>query len=43
MLKDLKNLTEAEQQEHLDRFIRANDEQKFPQVDLVDSIIHLLL
>lgn len=31
MLKDLRNLTEAEQQEHLDRFIRANDEQKFPQ------------
>ena len=31
MLKDLRNLTEAEQQEYLDRFIRANDEQNFPQ------------
>jgi hypothetical protein len=31
MLKDLRNLTEAEQQEYLDRFIQAKDEQNFPQ------------
>ena len=30
MLKDLRNLTEAEQQEHLDRFLLAKDEQNFP-------------
>ncbi|MFH4150932.1 DNA-binding protein, partial [Acinetobacter baumannii] len=31
MLKDLRNLSEKEQQEYLDRFIMANEEQKFPQ------------
>ena len=31
MLKDLRNLTEAEQQEYLDRFIQAKDEQNLPQ------------
>ncbi len=31
MLKDLRNLSDAEQQEYLDRFIMANEEQKFPQ------------
>ncbi len=29
MLKDLRNLSDAEQQEYLDRFIMANEEQKF--------------
>ncbi|EPG9791310.1 DNA-binding protein, partial [Acinetobacter baumannii] len=28
---DLRNLSDAEQQEYLDRFIMANEEQKFPQ------------
>lgn len=31
MLKDLRNLTEVEQQEYLDRFILAKEEQNFPQ------------
>lgn len=31
MLKDLRNLSGAEQQEYLDRFIKANEEQNFPQ------------
>lgn len=31
MLKDLRNLSEKEQQEYLDRFIMANEEQKFPK------------
>jgi len=31
MLKDLRNLTNDEQQEYLDRFIQASEEQKFPQ------------
>lgn len=31
MLKDLRNSSDAEQQEYLDRFIMANEEQKFPQ------------
>ncbi len=31
MLKDLRKLSDAEQQEYLERFINANVEQKFPQ------------
>ncbi len=31
MLKDLRNLSDEEQQEYLDRFIMANEEQKFPK------------
>lgn len=31
MLKDLRNLSGTEQQEYLDRFTNANEEQKFPQ------------
>lgn len=31
MLKDLRNLSGTEQQEYLDRFTNANEEQKFPK------------
>ena len=31
MLKDLRNLSEKEQQEYLDRFIMANEEQNSPR------------
>ncbi|MGF2259065.1 DNA-binding protein [Acinetobacter baumannii] len=31
MLKDLRNLSDADQQEYMYLFIMANEEQKFPQ------------
>ncbi|WP_343580674.1 DNA-binding protein [Acinetobacter sp.] len=31
MLKDLRKLNKSEQQEYLDRFFKADEEQKFPQ------------